>query len=144
MRHEVGDSAGAGVKVIDQFAAGKSGKVAGHFIEFIGLLGVGLIETLGAYLKSEVLHDFIDKVGAGIGVYFQIAYRVVAFEVIHPQQRGNFGKSFMDMSQQIPGLFLFLSRTDAELQQQHHLTRGRSAHHHVAEQTGLGTEVEKG
>ena len=49
--HEVGNGSCACLEVVNQLLARKSGKLAGHTIKVIGLLGIGLIETLGTYFE---------------------------------------------------------------------------------------------
>ena len=52
----------------------------------VSLLGVGLIEALGAYLEAQLFHSLIYVVVALEYVYGQVAKRIVAFRIINPKQ----------------------------------------------------------
>lgn len=51
MSHEVGDGSGAGIEIVNQLISGKVGKLAGHAVEVVSLLGIGLVETLRTHLN---------------------------------------------------------------------------------------------
>ena len=59
------------------------GKVAGYTVEVISLVGIGLIETLGAYLELEVFHGFINEVLSLEQRQLQIVERIVALLVVY-------------------------------------------------------------
>ena len=81
-RHEIGDGAGAGIEIVDNFSAFQPRELAGDGVEVVGLLGVGLVETLGADLETEVLHQLEDMVGALEGEDVLVADSVVALLVV--------------------------------------------------------------
>ena len=83
---EIGNGAGAGIEVVDEFVAGEACEIASNTIEGVGLVGVGLIEALRAYLEAEVFHLFVDMVGAVMADDILVANGVVALMVVDIEQ----------------------------------------------------------
>ena len=123
-RHEIGNGARAGVKVVDEFVAGEGGKVTRHLIQFIGLLGICLVKTLRPYLETQPFHGFVDKRSAGEGDDIEVANRIVALRVVDIQQRGHFGECSVQMLQECLCLRLVVSAAHAELHEEHDFARG--------------------
>ena len=142
-RHETGNGSGAGVEVIDQIRRLQFGEVARHLVEFVSLLRVGLIETLRSDFEAKSFHFFDDERCAVVGVDGQVADGVVALEVVHPKQRGDFGEGGVNVVQEFACLSFFLRIANGELNQQHDFSRGRSSQHEVAQKSGGGAEVEE-
>ena len=89
---EVGDGAGAGVEVEDEFLAREFGEVACYLVEFVCLLGVGLVEGLGTYLELQAFHLFHDMVGTEKDLYIEVAYGVVVLGIDYILQADYLGE----------------------------------------------------
>ena len=76
--HEVGDGSRAGIKVVNQLVAGEPCEVAGHFVQSVCLLGVGLVERLGTHLEAQAFHLLEDMVFAFERVHVEVGNGVVA------------------------------------------------------------------
>ena len=83
----------------------------------VGLLGVGLVETLGPHFEFQVFHGFVDEVGAFESGDFQIADGVVAFLIVHIDKRTDLGKPVGKMLQQLVGPVLVARLVVVELHQ---------------------------
>ena len=81
--YEVGNGSRSRVQVVNELVTRQLGKVTGYTVEVISLIGIGLIETLGAYLELEVFHGFINEVLSLEQRQFQIVERIVAFLVVY-------------------------------------------------------------
>lgn len=81
--YEVGNGSGSGVEVIDVLFTCESCKIASYLVEFVGLLGVGLVKTLGTNFEAEVFHCFVDVVRAVEGDNVKVVEGVVTFCVVH-------------------------------------------------------------
>ena len=124
--HEVGYRSRTRIEVIYEFVAVEVGQRARHLVQFVGLLGVGLVETLRAHLELEVFHHLVDIVVAMEGVYLQVGKGVVALGVVHVEQRGDFGEGRMEVGHQCLCCgHLCCHIVHTELDEQHHLARGR-------------------
>ena len=90
--NEIGDGAGAGVEVVNQFGAGEAGKFARHLVKVISLLAVGLIKRLRTDFEPQSLHFLIDTVLSFPDDDIQIADGVVPLLIDHILQRGDLGE----------------------------------------------------
>ncbi|OAV63841.1 hypothetical protein Barb4_04673 [Bacteroidales bacterium Barb4] len=110
---EVGDGAGAGVKVIDKFAAGQSGELAGNFVEIVSLFAVRLVEGFGTNFEGKPLHLFDDMVFAAKKEHVLIGYRVVAFFVDNVLQGSYFVELLGEAGEEsLPALAVFAEEDD--------------------------------
>ena len=147
--YKVGNGSCTCVKVVNQFVASKSGKVAGYRVQVVGLLGVGLVETLGTNLKLQVLHQLVDVVDTLEYQYLLVADGIVALLIVEIHQRGNLWEFVGDVLQQSLGLFLALGQclgrcaVVVELEDNHPLATGAVADDDIAQQSYLGTQVEE-
>ena len=89
MGHKIGYRARACIEVVNELVARESRKFSRHTIQMVCLIGIGLIKTLGTYLKSQVFHGLKDMVIALVYLYFKIADGVVAFLVVYIHQRAD-------------------------------------------------------
>ena len=140
-RHKVGNRPGTGVQVVDQLVAREFGEVTCHLIQFVGLLAVGLVETLRPHFEAQSLHRLVNEVGAGIGHHIEIADRVVALRVVDIEQRSDLGEGGVQVGHHVECGLLFLIRRDAKLHQEHDFARRGGAEHDVAHQSAIGTQV---
>ena len=98
-RHEIGDGAGAGIEVVDNFSALQPRELAGDGVEVISLFGVGLVEGFRAYFETKIFHQFEDMVLALEDEDILIADGVVALLVVEVHQRGDLWELIGDMLQ---------------------------------------------
>ena len=140
-RHEEGDGAGAGIEVVDGLVACQRGEAARHFVEFVGLVRVGLVETFGSHLEAQPLHLLVDEVRADVGVHGKVADGVVALEVVDVEQRGDLGEVLVDVFEQRHSLPLLLVRAPGKLHEQHQFAGVAGAEHHRAQQPLLPPQV---
>ncbi len=136
--HEVGYRSSSGVQIVYRFITGQSGELARHFVKFVSLRRVGLVERSGADLESQSLHLFENMVASGPQPCLLIAERVVELGVDYVHERGYLRERLPQMIHQ---------RGDANLvglgedHDHHHLTGGGSAYHHVAHQARVLADV---
>ena len=81
--HEIGDGACTGIEVEDELVACETCKISCHFIELVGLLGIGLVEGLGAYLELQILHLLHDMVLSVEDVHFLVADGIIELAIHH-------------------------------------------------------------
>ena len=108
------------------------------------LLGVRLVETLGAHLEAQALHRLEDVVGAFVGRHLQVAEGVVAFLVVHVEQRGDLREAVGDVLEQGLGTLAVAFLLEMELHKHHPLPGVGVADHDVSQQAGLPAYVEIG
>ena len=92
-RNEIGNRAGAGVEVIDQWGIydlfiwqRSEGEVAGDLVELVRLLGVRLVERLGTNLELQALHLLEDMILTEIDMNILIGNRVVHLQILDIEQ----------------------------------------------------------
>jgi len=141
--HEVGDGACAGIEVIDNLIARQIGKLAGDAVEMVGLLGISLVETFGADLEVQILHEFKDMILALEDKYILIADGVVALLVVEVHQGGDLRECVCDVLEESESLGLATRLVVMELEDDHPFARSRVADDDIAEQTYLLTQIEE-
>ncbi len=116
----------------------------------ISLFGIGLIETLGAYLELQILHQLEDMIGALENKDLLIADSIVALLVVEIHQRGNLWELISNMLQEGEGLLLtpvsclLTTSVIVELDDNHQFTACAIADNDIAKQTHLLSEIEEG
>ena len=116
----------------------------------ISLFGIGLIETLGAYLELQILHQLENMIGALEDKDFLITDSIVALLVVEIHQRGNLWELISNMLQEGEGLLLtpvsclLTTSVIVELDDNHQFTACAIADNDIAKQTHLLSEIEEG
>ena len=92
-RNEIGNRAGAGVEVIDQWGIydlfiwqRSEGEVAGDLVELVRLLGVRLVERFRTNLELQALHLLEDMILTEIDMNILIGNRVVHLQILDIEQ----------------------------------------------------------
>ena len=140
-RHEIGYRASAGVEVIDELVSSEPGEVAGNFIEFVGLLAVGLVERLGSHAEPQSFHLLLDVVATAIEHKLLVTKRIVDLEVDHIHERGNLRELLTQSTHHVvDGLAVVLAKDHHE----HQLASAGGAHHYHAHKAHVVAYVVEG
>ena len=139
--YEVGNGSRSRVQVVNEFVTRQFGKVAGYTVEVISLVGIGLIETLGAYLELEVFHGFINEVLSLEQRQLQIVERIVTFLVVYIEYGCKLRELVCNMIEQQEGFLLVALLVVMELQNKHPFAGIGVAENHVAQQSYLITYI---
>ncbi len=137
VRHEIGNRARAGEKVINNLIFLNVSKLAHHLVEVVGLLAVGLVERLRADLELQVLHLFGDVILTGIEVERQVEDGVIELGVDDEGQRGDFREPLHEGGEHVLHL-LVVFRDD---EHHHQVASGGGADDEVAQQPFLLARV---
>lgn len=135
---EVGDCAGAGIEVVDEFVATETGEVADDLVELVGLCRIGLIERLWPDAEAQAFHLLLYVRASGTEHYLLVGDGVVDLGVYHGHQRCDLWELGGDG---VGEGFEVVGTVVADNDNQHNLARGGCAHHHGADESLLGAEV---